>query len=86
MNGSLNGDFAGKGFSLPEGLASIGSNLARALCNMRALVTVIDSMIPEYGGNPFNLSGYEEMMRTNISDVRDQYGIKYLFRNQERSV
>jgi UDP-glucose 4-epimerase len=50
---------------------------------MRALVTVIDSMIPEYGGNPFNLSGYEEMMRTNISDVRDQYGIKHLIRKQD---
>ena len=83
MNGSLNGDFAGKRVLITGGFGFIGSNLARALCNMRALVTVIDSMIPEYGGNPFNLSGYEEMMRTNISDVRDQYGIKYLIRNQD---
>ena len=83
MNGSLNGDFAGKRVLITGGFGFIGSNLARALCNMRALVTVIDSMIPEYCGNPFNLSGYEEMMRTNISDVRDQYGIKYLIRNQD---
>jgi UDP-glucose 4-epimerase len=79
----LNGEFAGKRILITGGFGFIGSNLARTLCNMRARVTVIDSLIPEYGGNPFNLSGYEERMRTNISDVRDQHGIKYLIRDQD---
>jgi UDP-glucose 4-epimerase len=80
---SLNGEFAGKRILITGGFGFIGSNLARTLCNMGARVTVIDSLIPEYGGNPFNLSGHEERMRTNISDVRDQHGIKYLIRDQD---
>ena len=83
MERYLNGAFADKRILITGGFGFIGSNLARTLCNMGARVTVIDSLIPEYGGNPFNLAGYEERMRTNISDVRDQYGIKYLIRDQD---
>ena len=83
MENCLNGEFAGKRVLITGGFGFIGSNLARTLCDMSARVTVIDSLIPEYGGNPFNLSGYEERMRTNISDVRDQHGIKYLIRDQD---
>jgi UDP-glucose 4-epimerase len=79
----LNGAFAGKRVLITGGFGFLGSNLARTLCDMRARVTVIDSLIPEYGGNPFNLLGYEEGIRTNISDVRDPYGIKYLIRDQD---
>ena len=83
MENCLNGEFAGKRVLITGGFGFLGSNLARTLCDMGARVTVIDSLIPEYGGNPFNLSGYEERMRTNISDVRDQHGIKYLIRDQD---
>ena len=83
MENCLNGEFAGKRVLITGGFGFIGSNLARTLCDMGARVTVIDSLIPEYGGNPFNLSGYEERMRTNISDVRDPHGIKYLIRDQD---
>jgi UDP-glucose 4-epimerase len=83
LENGLNGEFAGKRILITGGFGFIGSNLARTLCDMGARVTVIDSLIPEYGGNPFNLYGYEERMRTNISDVRDPYGIKYLIRDQD---
>ena len=43
------------------GLGFIGSNLARALVAQGAVVTLVDSLIPEYGGNPFN-----------IVDIRDR--------------
>ncbi|HNX90683.1 MAG TPA: NAD-dependent epimerase/dehydratase family protein, partial [Candidatus Omnitrophota bacterium] len=39
------------------GLGFIGSNLARTLVNMGARVFIIDSLIPEYGGNLFNIKG-----------------------------
>jgi UDP-glucose 4-epimerase len=79
----VNGQFSGKRILITGGFGFIGSNLARTLCNLGARVTIIDSLIPEYGGNPFNLAGYEERMRTNISDVRDPHGIKYLIRDQD---
>ena len=60
------------------GLGFIGSNLARHLVTGGASVTLVDSLIPEYGGNLFNIAGLEDRVRVNISDVRDQYSLKYL--------
>ncbi len=64
------------------GLGFIGSNLARGLADLGARVTVIDSLIPEYGGQLFNIAGYEDRLRVNIADVRDQYSMNYLVRDQ----
>lgn len=64
------------------GLGFIGSNLARRLASLGARVTVIDSLIPEYGGKLFNLSGIEDRIKINIADVRDEYSMDYLVREQ----
>src|SRR5574337_135773 len=64
------------------GLGFIGSNLARRLADLGARVTVLDSLIPQYGGKLFNLSGYEDRIRVNIADVRDEYSMDYLVRGQ----
>ncbi|MCC6188289.1 MAG: NAD-dependent epimerase/dehydratase family protein [Anaerolineales bacterium] len=64
------------------GLGFIGSNLARRLADLGARVTAIDSLIPEYGGKRFNLAGYEERVRINIADVRDEYSMDHLVRGQ----
>ncbi len=64
------------------GLGFIGSNLARRLADLGARVTLIDSLIPQYGGNLFNITGYEDKLRVNISDMRDEYGINFLVQNQ----
>ena len=39
------------------GLGFVGSNLARRLVELGARVTLVDSLIPEYGGNLFNIAG-----------------------------
>lgn len=65
------------------GLGFIGSNLARRLLSLRAEVTVVDSLIPEYGGNLFNLDGCEKQLDINISDVRDVHSIKYLLQGKD---
>jgi UDP-glucose 4-epimerase len=65
------------------GLGFIGSNLAIRLVDLGASVTLVDSLLPEYGGNLFNISGIEDRVRVNISDVRDEYSLSYLVRDQD---
>jgi len=64
------------------GLGFIGSNLARGLADLGAQVTVVDSLLPDYGGNLFNLAGYEDRLRVNFADVRG-HAMEYLVQGQE---
>lgn len=65
------------------GLGFIGSNLARRLVDLGARVLLVDSLIPEYGGNLFNISGIEDRLRVNIADVRQQSTMNYLVRDHD---
>jgi len=65
------------------GLGFIGSNLARRLVDSGARVTLVDSLIPEYGGNLFNVAGLEDRVVVNISDVRDAHSLRYLVQGQD---
>lgn len=65
------------------GLGFIGSNLARRLVALGARVTLVDSLVPEYGGNFFNIAGLEDKLRVNISDVRDAHSMRYLVQDQD---
>ncbi len=76
-------EFDGARALITGGLGFIGSNLARRLADLGARVTVLDSLIPEYGGNLFNLDGYEDRVRINIGDMRDEHGINHLVRDQQ---
>jgi len=64
------------------GFGFLGSNLARRLADLGARVTVLDSLIPAYGGNRFNLNGYEDRIHVNIADMRDQHGLNRLVQGQ----
>lgn len=75
--------FRDKKALITGGLGFIGSNLARRLVDLGAEVTLVDSLIPEYGGNLFNIAGLEDRVRINISDVRDIHSMKYLVRGQD---
>ncbi len=63
-------------------LGFIGSNLTRTLADLGAEVLAVDSLLPDYGGNLFNLAGYEDKVRINVADVRG-HGMEYLVRGQE---
>ena len=65
------------------GLGFIGSNLARRLVELGARVTLVDSLIPEYGGNLFNIAGIEDKVRVNVADVRDEYSMDYLVQGRD---
>src|SRR5271157_4592462 len=75
--------FDGKHVLITGGLGFIGANLARRLLDFGAEVHLVDSLIPEYGGNLFNVADVRDRVRINISDVRDQYGMRYLIREQD---
>ncbi|MEJ5246907.1 MAG: NAD-dependent epimerase/dehydratase family protein [Caldilinea sp.] len=75
--------YAGKKILITGGLGFIGSNLARRLVDLGAQVTVVDSLIPDYGGNLFNIAGYEDRLRVNIADVRDPYSMRALVKGQD---
>jgi UDP-glucose 4-epimerase len=79
----LAAEFSGKRTLITGGLGFIGSNLARRLVELGAEVLLVDSLIPDYGGNLFNIAGIEDRVRVNIADVRDEYGMNYLVQGQD---
>jgi UDP-glucose 4-epimerase len=74
--------FAGKRVLITGGLGFIGSNLAHELVEMGADVTLVDSLVPEYGGLRFNVVDIADRVKVNISDVRDEHSLRYLVRDQ----
>ena len=75
--------FRGQRILITGGLGFIGSNLARQLADLGADVLLVDSLIPEYGGNLFNIDGLADRVRVNISDVRDEHSLKHLVQGQD---
>ena len=65
------------------GLGFIGSNLVRRLLVLGADVLLIDLLVPEYGGNLFNIHGIEKHVTVNISDVRDEHSMRQLVRGRD---
>ena len=75
--------FAEKKVLITGGLGFIGSNLAHRLVELGAELLLVDSLIPAYGGNIFNIHDIENSLRVNIADIRDQYGINFLVKGQD---
>ncbi len=75
--------FRNKQVLITGGVGFIGSNLARYLVKMGANVLLVDSLIPKYGGNLFNISDIRDQVRLNIADIRDEHGLRYLVQGQD---
>lgn len=75
--------FSGKNALITGGMGFIGSNLAIRLADLGANVTIIDAMLPEYGGNLFNIAPVADRVKVNFSDIRDHYSINYLIKGQD---
>ena len=58
------------------GAGMIGSTIARLLVEQGAEVTVVDAMLPTYGGNRFNLNGIMDKMVFVKGDIRDLDRVK----------
>jgi UDP-glucose 4-epimerase len=75
--------YRGRRVMITGGLGFIGSNLARQLVALGADVLLVDSLIPEYGGNPFNIAGIEDRVRVNVADVRQSSTMNHLVRDRD---
>ena len=75
--------FSGKKALITGGLGFIGSNLARKLLELECKVTVVDSLIPEYGGNLRNVEDIRDKISINLTDIRDNFSINELIKKQD---
>ncbi|CAG1003527.1 UDP-glucose 4-epimerase [Methylophilaceae bacterium] len=73
----------GKEVLITGGVGFIGSNLARRLVMFGAKVTLVDSLIPLYGGNLHNIKDIKDQVTVNISDVRDPFAMAYLIQGKD---
>lgn len=65
------------------GMGFIGSNLALKLVEQGAVVTLVDSMIPEYGGSLINIEPVKDKVSINYCDITDKNAMEYIVRNQD---
>ena len=65
------------------GLGFIGSNLAHQLVALGADVLLVDSLIPDYGGNLFNIDGIADRVKVNVADIRQQSTMNYLVKDRD---
>ena len=79
----LNTIFKSKRVLITGGVGFIGSNLALRLVNEGAQVLLVDSLIPEYGGNMRNIAAFSDLVQVNVSDVRDRYSMNHLVQGQD---
>lgn len=63
--------YSGTNIVITGGLGFIGSNLANALVSQGARVTIIDNLLPQYGGNLFNISNIRDEILLYPYDLRD---------------
>lgn len=75
--------YAGKRVLVTGGVGFIGSNLALRLVAADAEVTLVDSMIPEYGASLRNIEPVRGRLHVSFSDVRDAHGLRYIVQDQD---
>lgn len=75
--------YAGRRALVTGGAGFIGSHVARRLTQLGATVTIVDALIPDCGGNLFNIVDLRPAARLEIADLRDRAAIAPLVRDAE---
>lgn len=60
------------------GMGFIGSNLARRLVELGVKVIIVDALLPEQGGNPFNLHGITDQVEVVRADIGNDFVVNHL--------
>lgn len=72
----------GKQVLITGGMGFIGSNLAIQLVAMGAQVTIIDAMLPDYGGNKFNIEPVKNDLKIIKANICDESVMNGLVKDQ----
>ena len=75
--------YKNKNVLITGGLGFIGSSLAVRLAGLGARVTLLDAMIPDYGGNLFNIHSVKEKVNINFSNIMDANSMNYLVKKKD---
>jgi UDP-glucose 4-epimerase len=70
--------YAGKRVLVTGGLGFIGSTLAAHLVELGADVLLVDNLLADYGGNPFNIAAIRHRVTAEIADIRDVRAMRAL--------
>ncbi|MBL8206743.1 MAG: NAD-dependent epimerase/dehydratase family protein [Blastocatellia bacterium] len=71
--------YRGRSVLITGGLGFIGSNLARRLMALGDVeVAVVDAMLPDQGGNSFNLDGLADRVKVHVSSIGNEATIYHL--------
>lgn len=72
-----------KNILITGGLGFIGSSIALKMVQLGANVTLVDAMIPDYGGNLFNIDSIKDKVTVNFSNITDVSSMNYLVREKD---
>lgn len=75
--------FRNKKILITGGLGFIGSNLAIKLVGLGAKVTILDALIPEFGGNKFNVNPIKNKVSVKIADMKDAKMVNRIVKDKE---
>ena len=75
--------FLNRDVLITGGLGFLGSNLAVRLVKYGARVTLLDSLVPQHGGNFFNIAPIRQQVAINISDMRDTHSLDVLVQGRD---
>jgi UDP-glucose 4-epimerase len=75
--------FNGRDVLITGGLGFLGSSLAIRLVECGACVTLLDSLIPQFGGSFTNIEPVRDRVHVNISDMRDANSLDILVQGKE---
>lgn len=73
----------GKRILITGGAGFIGSSLAHELVRLGAQVTILDAMLPLYGGNLYNLEEIKNYIEFVHGDIRDEELISELVKDKD---
>lgn len=76
-------DMKNKKVLITGGMGFIGSNLAIKLVGLGADVTIMDAMLPDYGGNKFNIGPVKGKVKLHVKDIRDEKAMNELVKGKD---